>query len=270
MKNFIRKTYMGIRKELLHAFSYTYSFFLHWFFTLCGLTVLYLLPTWLNRAFDFTLDGYTLSYFYYIVSGMLINIYLVSTVKSFVDRVETMRSLGLLESLMVTPTHCIIVLLSMYLERFIFFFLMNIPFLSVGIYFLTRLKLHPNIGALIAIFILAKVLFFALGLLLASWILLFNRGRFLVNAVFNLFRVFCNIIFPATILPRGLQYVSACIPVSYVFRSFRDALFNGESSRLPGDIALLALWAGCGLWISIIVFNWTMERVRKQGILSHY
>jgi len=268
--NTIKKINICIRNEMSHAFSYTFSYFFAWFLAILGLSMLYFLPNILKRQFTFSLNGYSLSYFNYIISGVLINMFCVSSVQSLVHRLEKARGLGFFESVLQTPTPLIIVVLAMYLERLLFYIFVNIPFLLLGVYFLRTAIHNPNIGALIIIIVLAQVIFFSLALLLASYVIIFEHAVFLSNAIFNFFRVFCNILFPVTILTKGFRIVSDCIPVSYVFRSFRDALFNGNVATLKSDILFLGVFAFVGLFFSVLVFHYSVKKSRAWGTLSSY
>jgi len=259
-----------MRNEWRNTFSYTFSFFFSWFLTLVGLGMLYLLPYLTKRSFTFLLDGYSLSFFQYIISGILINMFLVSTTKSFVVRVGQARRIGFFESAINTPTSLVTILVAMYLQRLIFFLCINVPFFLLGIYLLHPAISNFNLGAVVIIFILAQLIYFSLGLLLVSYLFLFENGEFLVNAIFNFFRVFCNIIFPISILPKVFRVISDFIPVSYIFRAFRDALFIGDSLRLRLDIMLLLVFVIIALPFSIWIFHRSVEKVRMWGTLARY
>lgn len=257
-------------REHLNAFSYTFTFFFSWLLTIIGLSLIYFLPYFLKRSFTFSLDDYSLSYFHYIVSGMLINIFLVSTVKSFVSRVEKARNHGIMEAVLTTPTRMITFIIGTYCERLLFFLAINCPFLLIGIYFIWPVLNNVNIGAIVIIFICAQILYFSIGLCLVNYIIVFERGEFLVHALFNLFRVFCNILFPVSILPSVFQDIANVIPVSYVFRSFRTALFNGTDPMLWHSIGILCISSFIGCVISLALLKVSIQRVRITGTLSRY
>jgi ABC-2 type transport system permease protein len=75
---------------------------------------------------------------------------------------------------------------------------------------------------------------------------------------------FSAVYYPIDVLPLWAQYVSAVLPMTYVFEGMRQVLHGGQPpvSHLLISFGLNALY----LCLSIVFFGWMFEKSRERGL----
>ena len=118
----------------------------------------------------------------------------------------------------------------------------------------------------------ASVLAFSgVGILSASYLLIFKRGNPVNWAILGLSSVVGGMMYPISVLPVWLQYVARLIPVTYSLEGMRAAILGHASTReLLPSIAGLLLFAALLLPISFAIFSWALRRTKVTGTLTHF
>jgi ABC-2 type transport system permease protein len=112
--------------------------------------------------------------------------------------------------------------------------------------------------------------FSGLGILSASYLLLFKRGNPAKWLLIGLWGIAGGMLFPVSILPDWLQVVAKLNPMTHALNAMRAALLgNAGLAELRPSIGLLLLFAAVLLPVSMLVFYWTLERTKSSGTLSH-
>ena len=126
------------------------------------------------------------------------------------------------------------------------------------------------VGALLVL--VASVLAFSgLGILSASYLLVFKKGNPVNWAVIGVSSVVGGMMYPVSVLPKWLQFIARLTPVTYSLEGMRAALL-GHASFLelwPSHAALL-IFAVLLLPISFLVFSWALRRTKIAGTLTHF
>jgi ABC-2 type transport system permease protein len=121
------------------------------------------------------------------------------------------------------------------------------------------------------IILLASILAFAgLGILSASYTILFKRGNPAKWIVLGVSGLVGGMMYPITVLPQPLQILSRLVPVTYSLEGMRAALLHGAGwgDLWPSIVALL-LFAAILLPFSFLVFAWALRRTKITGTLTH-
>jgi ABC-2 type transport system permease protein len=123
----------------------------------------------------------------------------------------------------------------------------------------------------VAVVLLATLLAFSgLGIVSASYVLLFKRGNPAKWLLLSFSSVAGGMLFPTSILPDWLQFAARLNPVTYALDGMRAALLSGASlSAVWRYVVVLFLMAGILLPVSIVVFSWTLRRTKTTGTLTH-
>jgi ABC-2 type transport system permease protein len=112
--------------------------------------------------------------------------------------------------------------------------------------------------------------FSGLGILSASYLLMFKRGNPAKWLLIGLWGIAGGMLFPVTILPDWLQIIAALNPMTYALNAMRAALLGGAGiSQLLQPIEILLAFAVVLLPLSISVFSWTLNRTKATGTLAH-
>jgi ABC-2 type transport system permease protein len=113
--------------------------------------------------------------------------------------------------------------------------------------------------------------FLGLGILSASYLLIFKRGNPVNWAILGLSSVVGGMLYPISILPVWLQRLARLIPVTYSLEGMRAAILGHASTyELLPSIAGLLLFAVFLLPVSFAIFSWALRRTKVTGTLTHF
>ena len=197
--------------------------------------------------------------------------YLSVGLSTFDASLQEARQNGTLENLLVTQTSLSVILAGSSLYPFALMSLRTAIYIGWGA-ILFGFPLHGAnwLGALLVLG--ASVLAFSgLGVLSASYLLIFKRGNPVNWAILGLSTVVGGMMYPISVLPVWLQYVARLIPVTYSLEGMRAAILGHASTReLLPPIAILLLFAALLLPISFAIFSWALRRTKITGTLTHF
>ena len=190
---------------------------------------------------------------------------------TFDASLQEARQNGTLENLLVTQTSLPVILAGSSLYPFALMSLRTAIYIAWGaILFGFPLQGANWPGA--ALVLAASVLAFSgLGVLSASYLLIFKRGNPVNWAIIGLSTVVGGMMYPISVLPVWLQYVARLIPVTYSLEGMRAAILGHASMRelLPAIVGLL-LFAAVLLPTSFAIFSWALRRTKITGALTHF
>jgi ABC-2 type transport system permease protein len=107
-----------------------------------------------------------------------------------------------------------------------------------------------------------------IGILAGAAVLVMKRGQMISATIVYLMTILAGMVFPVSVLPDGLEALSAVIPLRYAFDGARQALFAG--SGWEDDVLALIAFAVV-LWpLSVFLFGKAGIWARKAGSLSEY
>jgi ABC-2 type transport system permease protein len=210
------------------------------------------------------------SYFAFSLIGFVFLDYLNAAMDTFDRSLAEARDAGTLEHLLVTQTSLPVLLAGSAAYPFVASALRIAVYIGWGaVLFGFPLK-GANWGAVAAVLIATFLAFAGLGILSASFLLLFKRGNPAKWFFLGVSGVTGGMLFPINVLPDWLQAVARLNPVTYALDAMRDALLGGEALqalRLP--LAILLLFAAVLLPLSMLVFAWALRRTKATGTLMH-
>jgi ABC-2 type transport system permease protein len=210
------------------------------------------------------------SYFAFALVGWVFFDYLGVAMDTFDQSLIEARDSGTLEHLLVSQTSLPLMLAGSAIYPFL------ITTLRIAIYLIWGALLFDfplgdaNWISVVAVLAASLLSFSGLGILSASYLLLFKRGNPAKWLLIGLWGIAGGMLFPVTILPDWLQIVAKLNPMTYALNAMRAALLGGaRMPRLLPAIELLLLFAIILLPVSMLVFHWTLERTKITGTLSH-
>jgi ABC-2 type transport system permease protein len=121
-----------------------------------------------------------------------------------------------------------------------------------------------SLGAVLAAFFFGLVIFgWSVGLMVSGLVLRFGLGAegFAWALLFGLLP-FCGVYYPVSILPEGMQGLSAILPASYIFEGMRAVILDGEVRFDLLAYAALAdlVWMAAGMAVFLAFFRTARER----------
>ncbi len=267
----LRKLALLFRRDFAVARSYRAAFLIEIFQALFGSASFYFLSRFVDSpTLQKALPSGT-NYFSFALVGIAFFDYLSVALSAFDGSLQEARQNGTLENLLVTQTSLPVILAGSSLYPFALLSLHTAIYIGWGaLLFGFPLQGANWLGALLVLG--ASVLAFsALGILSASYLLVFKRGNPVNWAILGLSTVVGGMMYPISVLPVWLQYVARLTPVTYSLEGMRAAILGHASTReLLPSIAGLLLFAAILLPISFAIFSWALRRTKITGTLTHF
>ncbi|MGH7775207.1 MAG: ABC transporter permease [Candidatus Binatia bacterium] len=259
------KAWAFLKRDLLTDLSYKLSFVLQALDILLGVAAFYFLAQLLGER---TPQGY--ASFPFILVGMAVNGYMTTALACFAQGIRGNQLMGTLKAVLATPIS----------PRSLIFFSSLYPLLRAtvdgglyllgGIFFGLSLA-RVNLAAVLLLFLLSLLAFSSIGIISATFTLVFKRGDPLLWLFGSLSWLLGGVFYPLEVLPPLLQKAAQLLPITHALEGMRAALL-GEAAvvELLPQIWVLAFFSVVGLPLSLVGFSLGVRRVRVTGTLSHY
>jgi ABC-2 type transport system permease protein len=263
----MRKALAFIRRDFLIEASYRLNFLLSFAGVVFSVAIFYFLGKIVDPAY---VEEYADDYFSFVLVGMALAMYLRTGLGSFAESVREEQMMGTLEAMMSTPTSLTAIILSSSLWRFLFTSVSVLAFFVVGAFFGVSFA-GANILAALLLLLLTVAAYAALGIVSASFIIVFKRGDPINWAVSSLSILLGGVFYPYSILPGWLRFFSRLLPITWALDGIRGALLKGEGfSDLWQEFLALAVIAAVLMPLSLALFRLAVHHARRTGTLVKY
>lgn len=259
------------QRDLAVARSYRIAFLLELFQALFGVAGFYFLARFIESPQLERALPQAGGYFPFALVGIAFFDYLSVSLTTFDDGLQQARQNGTLENLLVTQTPLPVILMGSSLYPFVLMSLRTVIYLGWGAALFGFPWREANwLGALLVLG--ASILaFLGLGILSASYLLVFKRGNPVNWAFVGLSTVLGGMLYPVSVLPGWLQFLARLIPVTYALEGMRAALLGRATvGQLWPPLAALLAFAAVLLPLSFAVFSWALRRTKITGTLTHF
>jgi ABC-2 type transport system permease protein len=210
------------------------------------------------------------NYFAFALVGFAFFDYLSVALNAFDTSIEEARQNRTLEALLVSQTPLPVILAGSAVYPFVALALRTCVYLAWGALLFGFAPRTANwFGA--ALILLASILAFAgLGILSASYQILFKRGNPAKWIVLGVSGLVGGMMYPVAVLPGPLRFVARLIPVTYSLEGMRAALLAGAGwSVLWRPLVALLIFAAALIPLSFAAFAWALRRTKISGTLTH-
>lgn len=209
-------------------------------------------------------------YFAFSLIGFVFLDYLNAAMDTFDRSLEEARDAGTLEHLLVTQTSLPVMLAGSAAYPFAVTTLRIAVYLAWGALLFGFPLRGANWPAVIAVLLATLLAFSGLGILSASYLLLFKKGNPAKWFLLGVSGVAGGVLFPISVLPDWLQVIAKLNPVTYALDAMRIALLGGpDSAGVWRLLLVLLLFAAVLLPLSMLVFAWALHRTKTTGTLMH-
>ena len=210
-------------------------------------------------------------YFSFVLIGIALTDYFTISTNTFANEIRTSQIVGTLESLLVTPTSIITILLSSYVYKLFSTSFRIFFYIFIGYYAFGMLLQPVNILALCIAFILTLLPFFGLGLVSASFIIVFKQGNPIGGLMAMSSGLLGGVMYPVTVLPGWLKPFSMILPITHGLEAIRQVLLNGAGIvAIRHQLSILIFLSVCSLATGIISIYYGLRIAKKEGSLLHY
>lgn len=238
---------------------------------LFSIAVFYFLSRLLGKSVAPYLTSYGGDFFSFLLIGIAFSRYLYVGLNGFATSIRNEQLVGTLEAMIATPTSLSVIITFSSLWKFLFASLNILVYLLLGTILFGVDLSRANILAALIIVVLTTATFSSLGIISASFIMVFKRGDPINWLVGNLSILLGGVYYPITILPQWLQKFSYLLPLTYSLRAVRKALLQGHSIRsLSSDVMALLIFSAFMIPVSLFVFKYAVRKAKIEGSLIHY
>lgn len=250
--------------------SYKFEFFLRLFFMFFNILTYYFVAKLVGTTGAKYLASYGGDYFSFVLIGIAFSGYLMISLRGFSESVRDEQMMGTLEAMLVTRTDATTIITLSTLWNFIFASFRVFLYLMIGILLGVNLTNANILGGLI-ILVLTIVCFSSIGILSASFIMIFKRGDPINMLFMSTSELFGGVFFPIELMPTWLQTISHLLPMTYSLNGMRHALLQGYSlQELAPEVGILVFFSVLLLPVSLLAFRYAVWKAKIDGTLVHY
>lgn len=230
-----------IKRDTIEFASYRLSSILNVFSILINLTIFFFIGKIIG--FSSHLASYGGNYFAFVFIGIVFSSYMGVCLTGFNTSLQNEYYRRTIETIFVTPIKIPLLLSGLISWHFLYATLEIIIYILAGFVIFQVSFPHVNYLAVFLVLIISLLVLFPLGIISASFLLVYKRGD-PINWLMNLsFELLGGVYFPITVMPNWLQSISNIIPVSYVLNCLRAAILQGKTiADLKNDIFILLIY----------------------------
>lgn len=267
----MRKIIAFIKKDFLVEASYRLSFFLNILSVFLSVLVYFFIDKLFGSRVEGHLSQFGVDYFSYVLVSMALFSYIGVGLGSFSQRIRTEQVQGTFESLLLCPASLSTIISSLIIANLCIATVDLVVYALMGI-FLFHID-FSQINPLSTLVVLLCT-FFALsglGILSASYIVLFKRGNPGGWVINNIQGLISGVYFPVTVLPAWMQWLSRCLPTTYAVKALQLAVYQGATLHtLRQEIGMLILFGVLLIPCGFLLFSCSIRRAKRTGSLANY
>lgn len=263
----MRKAFAFLKRDFFIEISYRFNFLLSAVGIVFSVAIFYFMGKIVDPSYVQEAAG---DYFSFALVGMAMAMFLRTGLGSFAESMREEQMMGTLEAMMSTPTSLTTIILSSALWRFLFTSISVLAYLLAGMAFGVSFAGADHLAALLLL-VLTILSYAALGIISASFIIVFKRGDPINWVVSSLSILLGGVFYPYSVLPGWMQFFSKLLPVTWSLDGMRGALLKGESFHaLRGDFLALGIIAAVLLPLALGLFGLAVTYARRIGTLVKY
>ncbi len=271
MKFFLAKLVAFVRRDSKTFLSYRFAFFMEFFGIFFSILTFFFISKLFGAAATPYLEDYGGDYFSFVLIGLAFSGYLHAAMSSFSSSIRHGQLTGTLEAMLTTRTRLTTILILSSIWNFIITSLRIVLYLLIGNTVFGVDLGNMNIPAAVIIQMVTIICFASLGIVSASFVMVFKKGDPFTYLTGSLFSVFGGVFYPVTILPGWIRPVSSLLPITYSLRGMRHALLQGHTLKaLMPDVGALLLFSVVLFPVSLLIFRLAVRKAKMDGTLTQF
>jgi ABC-2 type transport system permease protein len=267
----MNKLFAFLKKDLLVMLSYRFNLLLSLMGIFLSVVMFYFIGKTFSGAMSPFLQRYGGDYFPYVLIGIAVSNFVTVGLSALSQQARSAQVEGTLEALLSTPTSIYTVLMGNSLWSFLTAFGTAVALIAAGFLVIHFEVSLVRAAAAVVVLLLTFLAFLMVGMLSASFVIVFKRG----DPISYLFGwssfLLGGILFPVEVLPDPLPLLSRFLPITYAIEAVRQLLLVRApfQSILP-LVLTLCLFAVILGPVSVLFFRYAVHRARKDGNLVQY
>jgi len=209
--------------------------------------------------------------FDWMLVGLSFQFYFSAALFAFSQKIRDEQVLGTLEAMLVSPTPTSLVIFSSAAFGFTYGAIRVMIYMAFAVLVFGVHLYATGLGAFALGAVLTLLSSVGLGILSASFILIFKRGN-PINLVLSGATTFLgSVFFPVEQLPEWVQPASSYLPVTWSMKIVRGSLLQGKGfSELQSELLILTVMTIVLLPSGLICSRFAIRRAKREGSLVQY
>ena len=204
------------------------------------------------------------------ITGLAVLNYFMTGFSSLANAIRSEQAQGTLEGTLMTP----ISVTTLVAASSAWDFVQATFYSSLYFFFgwaIFGVRFHGSFLLAFAILLLTTLVLASLGILSASFAMVFKRGDPFAMFLGTGSALFSGVFFPTQLLGGGFSRVSRALPPTYGLDGIRGVLIEGRTFReVSGSVFTLAVFLAVLLPFSVWVFSRAVRRAKREGSLIQY
>ncbi|MCG2726744.1 MAG: ABC transporter permease [Elusimicrobia bacterium] len=267
----LKQIFVFLRKDFLIETSYKFAFITGILHALISIFTFFFIDKMFGYKMTPHLETFQTGYFSYVFLSMAFFNYAGAGLGSFANKIREEQYQGTLEALLSTSIKIPTLLLSLSVWNFLYATFELIVYVILGLFIFKIDASNINIISFLTVFSLSIITFSAMGILSASFVIMFKKGNPIAWILSAAEGLLGGIFFPISVLPPFLQALSKFIPLTYSIKALELSVYRGYSViELKNEISVLVVFAIFLLPISLWIFKFAINKALKEGHLGQY
>lgn len=260
-----------LKRDLLSVLSYRLRVLLGFGSMLVSLLMFYFIGRTFGGAISPYLERYGGEYFPYVFVGIAVSSFVTVGLHTLSSEIRSAQVMGTLEYLLSTPTSIYTVLIGNSLYTFLTAFAGGLVFIVAGALWFDMRFSFPQFMLILLVLMLTFVAFLAIGMLSASFIMVFKEGN-PIDFLFGTSSYFLGgVFFPVEVLPKPFRFAAQFIPITHAVTALRELLLaRAALGDVFPTVLNLVLFIAVLAPISISCFHFAVRRAKINGSLVQY
>lgn len=268
----LAKSWAFVRRDFLFETSYKLQSLYHVGGIIFTILTFYYLSRFVgNDAARTHLAPYGGDYFSFVIIGIAFLGFLNVGISTYTATIRQFMTAGVLEPMAVSRSRPITLMINNLIWPFGFELTKAALYMTLACGLLgARVSIH-GLPAALLILALAMTTFSALALISGSLLIVVKRGDPLTWFFSSMSVLLGGAMFPVTLLPPSLRWLSKLLPTTYTLDGLRLALLAGRSiPELLPQIGALVLFAAVSVPLALGTVNRLFEIAKRRGGLGSY
>lgn len=270
-RELMRTLPLFLKRDLQMQLSYRLSFVLQFLGILFSIASFYFVGEVFGMQASPYLDSYGGDYFSFVLIGIALSGYQSVALYAFSGVIQSAQSTGTLEAMLTTPTRLSTILVGSSMWNFVFTSFRVLLYLIAGVLFFGARFGEANLLAALVILALTITSLGGIGILSASFIMVFKRGNPINFLLGSFSTLLGGVYYPVEVLPRWLQILARFYPLTYSLQAMRRALLTGASFRaLAHELGVLFAFSIVLLPLGLVAFRYAVQQAKRDGSLTQF
>ena len=265
------KLFAFIKRDFIILTSYKMAFILAIIGTVFPILSYFFIGELMDNDKYEGLIKYGGNYFSFALIGIAFTSYLTLAIKEFSGSMRRAQMVGCLEAIMSTKIDPKAMVFMSAMFSFVFSGILLIFMFMISWFFLDFNFSNINIfSTLIAVF-LSLTTFISLGIISGAGTILFKQGEPFGFVFSTLSSLLAGAVFPIEVMPNWLIKLSYLIPLRYSLDALRLSILQGYTIKMLAANLFILLGVTVILFpLSLLFFNWAVEKGKRDGTLMQY